>query len=115
MRSDRATIINGLFAAPLCSGKRLRAVIRVAQPKFSWDDFFREIALADEQGHDEHTRLVNATQNGANGRLQFPETLDHLRAEAIKSLIGRGFQRQFLLENLVRSEMARLFDSGVEM
>ena len=43
------------------------------------------------------------------------ETLEHLRAEAIKSLIGRGFQRQFLLENLVRNEMACLFERGVEV
>ena len=41
------------------------------------------------------------------------EMLEHLRAEAIKNLLGQGFQRQFLLENLVRVEMARLYDQGV--
>ena len=39
--------------------------------------------------------------------------LEHLRAEAIKNLLGQGFQRQFLLENLVKVEMARLYDQGV--
>jgi len=38
------------------------------------------------------------------------EMLEHLRAEAIKNLLGQGFQRQFLLENLVKVEMARLYD-----
>lgn len=38
------------------------------------------------------------------------EERDRLRIEAIRSLTEQGFQRQFLLENLIKIEMVRLLD-----
>jgi hypothetical protein len=40
------------------------------------------------------------------------EERDRLRIEAIRSLTEQGFQRQFLLENLIKIEMVRLLDGG---
>ena len=83
-----------------------------AQAEFSRDNFLGKVTFADEQGKDEGTRSEHATQDAANGRLEFPKAFEHLRekvatAQFIRVLIGRrsriGIQRRAMADQNERS------------
>lgn len=48
-----------------------------AEAELLWNDLVAEIALADEERHDEHARSGKAREDAFDGRFLFPERLAH--------------------------------------
>jgi hypothetical protein len=65
-----------------------------AQAEFPRNDLFGEIAVADEQRHDENSRCKDAAHYPADGRFKLPKAFRDLRkqfasAQLIRVLVGR--------------------------
>src|SRR5207247_2492745 len=99
MRADRAAVVKRLLAAFL-HARQILLRIR-AQTEFTRNDFFREIAFADEQRHDEDSWSEHAAQHTGDARLKLPKAFEHLRknlasAQFVRVLMSRraGFRIQ---------------------